>query len=530
MCRLGLYITFLDHILKVACVVLVSQVLLGIIYLALGCDEIYNLHHHMGKKIQLLLQSILPYLTVFLAAIYRPIDPDLGWHLKYGEYFFKNLKILKENIFSTEMPGFIWTNISWGADLAYYAFYRLGGFFGLTLGGAAVVVLTFFFFAKAFKLDYWEKAIIFPIVLFLMNPVNANSFRGQQLSLLFLGILAYLFTRFESERGKSLYFVPLLFLIWANTHGLFVLGLGVFGLWEGFFLLSEYVEEKKINILFPYLKHFFAVTLAAIFATLLHPYGIKIYEDALLHFNDPLLKKIAEYLPAVELSQQWMNLVFTAVFAGIGIAGYVISGTWKKKIPQIGVFAVLYFLSTWVRRYSWAMYYLVMPFLKAPAGFIRPDNKKSIFYGATLLFTVYIIVILMIKQPYDQFMKMDWNTYCRIFGRCSPQAADALKDYYVEGKTMTLYNWGGWLIWNYPEMKPSADGRMHLWRDDNGFSAFEQDYYIEQNVKDVHESKYDVVYTAKYKPIYNRLLELAKEKKWNLVYKDSTTAIFTRVK
>lgn len=484
----------------------------------------------MVKKLHTFLQSFLPYLTVFLATIHRPIDPDLGWHLKYGEYFFKHYQILKENTFATEMPGFIWANISWGADLVYYAFYRLGGFLGLTLGGAAVVTLTFYFFTKAFKLDYWEKAIIFPIILFFMNPVNANSFRGQQLSLLFLGILVYLFTRFEEERGKSLYFVPLLFLIWANTHGLFVLGLGVFGLWEGFFLLSEYFDKKKINALFPYAKHFFIVTFITILVTFIHPYGIEIYEDALLHFNDPLLKRVAEYLPAAELSQQWMNLIFTAVFAGIGIIGYVISGLWKKKIPQIGVFSVLYLLSTWVRRYSWAMYYLIIPFLKAPAGFIKPDNKRNIFYGATLLFTIYITVILMLKQPYDQFAKMDWNTFCRIFGRCSPQAADILKDYYIEGKTMTLYNWGGWLIWNYPDMKPSTDGRMHLWRDEKGFSAFEHDYAIEQNIKDVHDSKYDVVYTATYKPVYKRLLELTEEKKWIFVYKDPTTAIFTRIK
>jgi hypothetical protein len=484
----------------------------------------------MGKKIKIFLENILPYLTVFIATIYRPIDPDLGWHLKYGEYFFKNFRILRENTFSTEMADFIWANISWGADLIYYALYRMGGFVGLSIGGAAVVTLTFYFFTKAFRLDFWEKAIIFPIVLFLMNPVNANSFRGQQVSLLFFGILVYLFTRYEEERGQTIYLIPLLFLIWANTHGLFVLGLGVFGLWEGIYILSQYIDSKKFALIIPEIKKLSIITVVSIVATLIHPFGIKIYEDALLHFNDPLLKRIAEYLPAAELSQQWMNLVFTLVLAGIGLVSYVFTRVWRKKLPQIGVFVTLYILSTWVRRYSWAMYYLVIPFLKFPANFLRPDSKKGVFYGATILFVIYLTAILLIKQPYNQFTEMNWSVYCSDFSHCSPKAAIELRKHYIEGKTMTLYNWGGWLIWNYPDMKPSSDGRMHLWRDSTGYNAFEHDYNYEQNIKDIHDSKYDVVFTATYKPIYNRLLKLTEEKKWNFVYKDPSTVIFTRVR
>lgn len=483
----------------------------------------------MVSKIKKAIENILPYLTVFLATLFRPIDPDLGWHLRYGEYFLKNFRILKENTFSTEMPDFIWANISWGADVVYYIFYAAGGFLGLTLGGALIVTLTFYFFAKANKLDFWEKAIIFPLLLFFMNPVNANSFRGQQLSILLFGVLIYLLNKYQDNKDRSIYLVPIIFLIWANTHGLFVVGLGVFGVWQAFSLISEYIEKKKLTLLLPRIKLFSLLTLASFLLTLIHPFGIRIYEDALLHFNDPLLKRVAEYLPAVELSQQWMNLIFTLVIASIGMLAFFISNTWKNKLPQIGVFSVLYILSTWVRRYSWMMYYQVIPFLKGPAGFIRPDSRKGIFYGSTILFLIYIGIILSFKIPFNQFSEMNWNIYCHRFNRCSPEAAEILKKYYTEGKTLTLYNWGGWLIWNYPEMKPSTDGRMHLWRDEKGYSAFESDYAIEQNLKDVHASKYDVVFTATYKPIYKRLLELAEERKWNFVYKDNTTVIFTRI-
>ena len=497
-----------------------------VLYSKLSWIIIFN--NYMGRKSKSFLENFLPYLTVFLASLYRPIDPDLGWHLKYGEYFFKHFRILRENIFSTEMAGFMWPNISWGADLFYFGSYRLGGFLGLTLLGAIVVTLTFYFFAKAFNLDFWEKAVIFPLILFFMNPVNSNSFRGQSLSLLLFGILVYLFTRYEEKKGKTLYFVPLVFLIWANIHGLFVLGLGVFVIWEIFYLLLRYSDNKSWHVLIPQIKILGIVTFLSFGATLIHPFGFEIYQDAFSHFNDPLLKRIAEYLPAAELSQQWMNLIFTLVLAGVGILAYIFSDVWKKKLSQIGTFSVLYILSTWVRRYSWAMYYLVIPFLKPIVNFIRPDSKRSIFYGGCILFIIYITVVLLLKQPYRQFTDMNWDVYCSEFAKCSPTAAKVLNKYYIEGKTMTLYNWGGWLIWNYPDLKPSADGRMHLWRDEKGYSAFEHDYAYEQNVRDIDDSKYDVVFTATYKPIYKRLRKLAEEKKWKFIYQDETTAIFIR--
>lgn len=93
---------------------------------------------------------------------------------------------------------------------------------------------------------------------------------------------------------------------------------------------------------------------------------------------------------------------------------------------------------------------------------------------------------------------------------------------------MTFYNWGGWLIANYPELKPSIDGRMHLWVDKNGYSAFLDYYPYEQNRKDIDKSDYNVVFMPPNKPIYKRLVELVKEGRWKIVYTDSNATIFQR--
>src|SRR3989344_962853 len=95
------------------------------------------------------LLAFFPFLIVFISSLYVPYDSDLGWHLKYGEYFFKTGHILRDNTFSTLMPEFKWVNHSWGTDIISYAFYKPFGLWGLSILGALIITLTFFIYGKA---------------------------------------------------------------------------------------------------------------------------------------------------------------------------------------------------------------------------------------------------------------------------------------------------------------------------------------------------------------------------------------------
>ena len=139
-----------------------------------------------SKKFRpILLLHLLPYLLVFLASLYIPKDPDLGWHLKYGEYFFQHGQILRDTIYSTMMPNFHWANSSWGIALLSYSIFYSFGFFGLTIAAALIITLTFWVFSKAANLSFWDQTLLFPLLLFLEKPVNEVSLRGQLVSVFF---------------------------------------------------------------------------------------------------------------------------------------------------------------------------------------------------------------------------------------------------------------------------------------------------------------------------------------------------------
>ena len=46
-----------------------------------------------------------------------------------------------------------------------------------------------------------------------------------------------------------------------------------------------------------------------------------------------------------------------------------------------------------------------------------------------------------------------------------------------EGNMFNEYSWGVYLIWKLPEYKTFIDGRMLSWRDESGYSVFEE--YVE---------------------------------------------------
>lgn len=477
-----------------------------------------------------LIHRTLPYIFVFLASIHFPTDPDLGWHLKYGEYFFKHFSVLRENTFSTMMADFKWANTSWLTDLISYFVFETSGFLGLTLLGALTVTLTFLFFSKAFKLDYFEKALIFPIIAYFEIPAIQVSFRGQLISILLLGILFYILERYQENKSKLIYLVIPLFLLWANLHGQFILGLGLFFIWEILYLFSVYINNRdNLSQFLKETKLLIIVSFLTLTATLIHPFGVGVYHDAFLHFGNENLKSIAEYVPFRESTASWWNQLIIGALISVGFLFIFFNGQLKKRFPVFAILGILYGLSWIVKRYAWSFYYLAIPFLKPLVYFVRPDSKKYTFMAATVLFLIYISFTAFIKMPLNQYRDMSWETYCSYYTQCSPKAAEfIIKNNLNKKDLMTVYDFGGWLIWNYPQIKPSIDGRMHLWIDKNGYSAFSDYYGYEQNLKDINDSSYNTIFMSKTKPLYNQLINEVQKGRWQLAYNDSVSGIFIR--
>lgn len=483
---------------------------------------------------QKILPSALPYIFVFLVSIFRPYDTDLGWHLKYGQYFFQNWTILRTNIYSTDMAGYIWPNTNWLTDVITFAVFNLGGFFGLSLAAALIITLTFWVFSKAYDLSFFEQAFIFPVIAALEGPVNEVSFRGQLISILFIAVLLFLLK--EISLRRQLFLIPLLFMVWVNTHGQFIMGFAILGLSTLVKIIEPAFDDFnkfKIKSLFKLIsdnKKYLWLFGLSILAGLLNPFGLQTYRIALSHLYSSELKYIMEYLPIEDLTDEWWKQMIFGIMVFFGSLAFFFNGKIKKQLFEIALVGIIYPLSWLVRRYAWSLYYLGIPLLKPVANFLKPDSEKNTFRTATIFFVAYIIFTVYLKQPFSQYLDMDWEIYCTQFNNCSAKSVEYVRDNKLTGNLLTLYGWGGYMIWNYPDVKPSIDGRMTVWKDDSGRSVLAQYYGFEQNWKDIDKSKYDVVLMWNGKPLYGHLLKLVEQGKWEKRYEDENAGVFVRIK
>lgn len=471
--------------------------------------------------------SLLPYILVFYASLHFPKDPDLGMHLKYGEYFFNHGQLLQENIFSHLMEGYRWINTSWGIDLITYSIFNSFGFLGLMLAGALTITLTFYFFSKAFNLALLEQALIFPLMIFLEYPLIRESFKGQQVSILFLSIQFYLLEKyFEKNNKKLTIFLTTLFLIWSNIHAQFILGLGVFLLWLLVRTFAEKAQGYRKRVLFPVIIVFFVAS-----ATLINPYGYAIYLESLKLVGNSKLREIIEYNPLYMTSRLLTGHLIVGFLLYAYLVIFFVSKDIRKsyRSPYLLISSIFYPLALFVRRYAWSLYYLTIPLLQALVKEAIPKVFKHQNLIITALLITQILYLVGIKNPRSLFADLNWDTYCDSYRWCSPGAGEyILKNNLNTKKVFTIYSWSGYLIWNFPQIPPPVDGRMLLWKDGNGFSGY--DYYnaILLNQIDIDKTDYQVAMVNTIPKVYKRLLQLEKENKWELVYKDKYANVFIK--
>jgi hypothetical protein len=266
-------------------------------------------------------------------------------------------------------------------------------------------------------------------------------------------------------------------------------------------------------------------------ATLINPFGVKVYLEAFNHFGNPWLKYISEWAPFNDLSRQWWSLVglTNILIAGLGILFF--TGRLKQNIPILVISVLLLALSFYERRYAWTLYYASLPILSGVSQFFKPNTRKYESIGAFVISIFFLFIVSSQKGNFGEYKSMSWDKYCRssvVF--CSPEALEFIEKNNLSKNLSTPYSWGGWMIWNYPNVKPSIDGRMHLWKDEKGYSAFAEYYTNVQDWESIDKSKYDVVLALKIKPVYKRLTTLSKEGKWRTVYTDRFSGIFIRNK
>ena len=481
---------------------------------------------------------IFAFLNVAVGSLFYPLDYDLGWHLKYGQDVIDHGDISSVNKWSADLPGYRWINSSWLSDVLRYVVFNNFYFQGLMIAGVITMVITFYLFAKSARISWFAISLVLPFVAYMEIPLTSASFRAQLLSLTGMGAILWILELYRTGNKKPLILLLPLFFVWANLHGGFFLGILYIGAWSVLYILQVVIVEKSISLVGAIKKHGIPLFLALIgsFAvTLINPWGWELYaEHVLVDFTSRFDRDPSQFL--VEWKPLYINsgLLTNHVLFGVVYVFSCLVVIWKKRhtslLPTMILATLFYLMAFNSRRFAWTMYFLAIPVIGAALDLIKPKITwvAGLVAGlASIIFFVYIWE----RQIPKKFFETNWDIYCQLTG-CSPPSAQFIIQNNLQGRPMyTTYDWGGWLIWNYPQIKPLVDGRMSTWTDDTGYNAFLDYIEYENNWKDIDTSKYDVVYLSPGKrALFNRLLQLVEEQKWSIGYRDNFAFVFLRNK
>ena len=180
--------------------------------------------------------------TVIMALIYllpaiwilRPIvvDPDVWWHLQTGKWIVEHGTLPTTDPFSAYGEGKAWIVYSWLFDLSIYGLIHLCGENGIilyTLVLTWLIILVLHRMIVARVSDFVAVCGLMTLSAIALTKVFTP--RPWLLTILFFAItLEIVLSLREGKRSPWFWYLPLLYVLWANTHIQFIYGLGLLGL------------------------------------------------------------------------------------------------------------------------------------------------------------------------------------------------------------------------------------------------------------------------------------------------------------
>lgn len=178
-----------------------------------------------GKNLPLLFLSLL-LIWSFLVSCFPLKNMDIWWHLRTGQLILERGIVPYFDWFTFVDSDRPWIDLHWGFQLLVTWLYQWGGVDLLILSKAFCLSLTIgiAWYASGRLVPSWCKALLWILPVICIS--GRSVVRPEMLSLVFLSFWMYVISRVHS-RPKMIWLIPLITLLWVNSHALFVLGLVV---------------------------------------------------------------------------------------------------------------------------------------------------------------------------------------------------------------------------------------------------------------------------------------------------------------
>jgi hypothetical protein len=399
--------------------------------------------------------------ALLAAVTYTSTDPDLWGNVRFG------LDILRDgSVPHTDPYSFTtdreWVNHEWLAEVFIGDAFRAGGDVGLILLKVATIGALLLLLGWTLR----REGVSSPIVLdaaaaaaVVLAFDQVRYVRPQLFSLLAFAVLLSCLTATQRGFRRALLWLPPLFAVWANVHGGWLVGGGVFALWT---FVTVAVGPRREAL------WYVATGAASLAGTLVNPYGVELWtflRDT-VGFNRA---DIVEWQPIYVLG--WQSCLPWAATAALAVAGVVAEGRagadpaakrFKTPAERLVCVALLAVASAMVLRlqafFALSVFFLVVPAIgRAYAEGRERGNSIAREPASWLVRTTCIGVAAASLVVSTSNM-----THLRIDPRWTPEsgAVAFLNSQPADRRVLLWFDWGGYALWHLaPRMRISMDGR-----------------------------------------------------------------------
>src|SRR5437867_6929581 len=153
-------------------------------------------------------------------------DPDYFWHLRAGQLILDTRALPSHDPFSFTRPDVPWLLNAWLFDVVLYAVHSIGGSIGVRLLVAVLMGATFAVVYRSIRAFLNPVPALLIAVVCFTALLSFASPRGQLISYLFYAIYLHLILGFlRSGDARRLAWLPLIMILWVNSHGGYATGL-----------------------------------------------------------------------------------------------------------------------------------------------------------------------------------------------------------------------------------------------------------------------------------------------------------------
>ena len=455
-------------------------------------------------------------------------NPDVWWHLSTGAWIVQHHHVPATDPFSAYGMSKPWVAYSWLFEVMIYGLYHWLGLVGPDVYVlAAVTVIGFVLYQTLRKrmAGFAAAVALAEVGLFVM--AGHYTVRPWLFSILFFLIemdilFAELVDTSRDYSARRLWFLPLLFVLWANLHIQFVYGLAVLALAA----LTQKAEAVRgaqgwrIAFAPNERRHrLWVVTGMSFLAALANPYTWRIYQVAFGLAGDSGSDTLVSEMMAPHFRSPLDYILIVVVLGAAYVLGRV---QMRSRLFTSILLTGTTFVSLHSRRDEWVCLVVALLIIAAGCGKdLAADAPLPRHCGLAAAALAALFIFARAKQADMSNAHLD-----DLVSRAFPaKATEFVSKRGFPGPLFNDYTWGGYLIWRLPSLPVSMDGRSNIYGN-AGVARSVATWNCKQGWKtDPELASSNLVIGPIGSPLSSALRD---DREYQLVYEDKTAVVFVK--